>query len=106
LIPKASGAGRVVAAEVLVPNAAIRNLIREDKLHQIYSQMQIGQSRFGMQTMNQALAELYLKKAITLDDCLGYSSEVDELKMMILNAGGSLGNIAPPAMRRTRTQEG
>ena len=55
LIPKASGAGRVLAAEVMVPNAAIRNLIREDKLHQIYSQMQIGQAKFGMQTMNQSL---------------------------------------------------
>jgi twitching motility protein PilT len=107
LVPKASGSGRVLAAEVLVPNAAIRNLIREDKLHQIYSQMQIGQSRFGMQTMNQALAELYLKKAITLEDCLGYSSEVDELKTMILNAGGSLGNVPPPAsVRRHRQQEG
>jgi twitching motility protein PilT len=106
LVPRASGSGRVVAAEVLVPNAAIRNLIREDKLHQIYSQMQIGQSRFGMQTMNQSLAELYLKKAITLEDCLGYSGDLDELKTMILNAGGSLGDVPPPAsVRRHRQQE-
>src|SRR6185312_5138141 len=82
----------VLAAEVMVPNAAIRNLIREDKLHQIYSQMQIGQSKFGMQTMNQALCELYLKKHISLEECLGHTSEVDELKTMILNGGGSLGN--------------
>ncbi|HEY6177138.1 MAG TPA: type IV pilus twitching motility protein PilT [Kofleriaceae bacterium] len=100
LIPKASGSGRVLASEVMVPNAAIRNLIREDKLHQIYSQMQIGQSKFGMQTMNQSLIDLYLKKQITLEDCLGHSSEVDELKTMILNAGGSLGNNAPPATAR------
>jgi twitching motility protein PilT len=102
LIPKANGQGRALAAEVMVPNAAIRNLIREDKLHQIYSQMQIGQSKFGMQTMNQSLVDLYIKKVISLEECLGHSSEVDELKTMIANAGGSLGNHAPPAnsMRR------
>jgi twitching motility protein PilT len=97
LIPKASGSGRMLAAEVMVPNAAIRNLIREDKLHQIYSQMQIGQSKFGMQTMNQALCDLYLKKHVSLEECLGHSSEVDELKTMILNGGGSLGNLPGPA---------
>jgi twitching motility protein PilT len=106
LIPRAGGTGRALAAEVLVPNPAIRNLIREDKLHQIYSQMQIGQSKFGMQTMNQSLLDLYVRKVISLDDCLAYSSEVDELKTMIVNAGGSLGSIAPPAnMRRPRPQE-
>jgi twitching motility protein PilT len=106
LIPRASGTGRALAAEVLVPNAAIRNLIREDKLHQIYSQMQIGQSKFGMQTMNQSLLDLYLRKVISLDDCLAHASELDELKTMILNAGGSLGSVAPPAHpRRLRPQE-
>ena len=97
LIPKASGSGRALACEVMVPNPAIRNLIREDKLHQIYSQMQIGQTKFGMQTMNQALCELYMKKTISLEECLGHSSEIDELKTMILNQGGSLGNIPPPS---------
>jgi twitching motility protein PilT len=100
LVPKAGGHGRALAAEVLVPNAAIRNLIREDKLHQIYSQMQIGQAKFGMQTMNQSLLDLYLRKVISLEDCLGHSSEVDELKTMILNAGGSLGNVPPPSNHR------
>ncbi|CAN5458421.1 type IV pilus twitching motility protein PilT [soil metagenome] len=102
LIPKASGSGRALAVEVMVPNPAIRNLIREDKLHQIYSQMQIGQSKFGMQTMNQCLCELYLKKTITLDDALGHSSEVDELKTMIANGGGSLGDQAPKAQPPAR----
>ena len=102
LIPKANGSGRALAAEVMVPNAAIRNLIREDKLHQIYSQMQIGQSKFGMQTMNQSLVDLYIKKVISLEECLGHSSEVDELKTMILNAGGSLGSLAPPATNMRR----
>ena len=97
LIPKATGSGRCLAAEVMVPNPAIRNLIREDKLHQIYSQMQIGQSKFGMQTMNQALCDLYLRKVISLDECIGHSSEVDELKTMILNGGGSLGSLSGPA---------
>ena len=89
-------AGRVLASEVMVPNSAIRNLIREDKLHQIYSQMQIGQSKFGMQTMNQSLCSLYLSKTIALEEAMGHTSEVDELKTMILNGGGSLGNLAPP----------
>ncbi|MBA3395626.1 MAG: type IV pilus twitching motility protein PilT [Deltaproteobacteria bacterium] len=96
LLPKASGNGRALACEVMVPNAAIRNLIREDKLHQIYSQMQIGQSKFGMQTMNQSLVDLYIRKVISLDVAMGASSEVEELKTMILSAGGSLGGHAAP----------
>ena len=100
LVPKASGSGRVLAAEVMVPNAAIRNLIREDKLHQVYSQMQIGQSKFGMQTMNQSLCDLYLRKIITLEDCMGYSSELDELRTMILAGGGSMGSMAAPPNHR------
>jgi twitching motility protein PilT len=101
LIPKASGSGRALAAEVMVPNAGIRNLIREDKLHQIYSQMQIGQTKYGMQTMNQSLVDLYLKKIISLEEAIGHSSEIDELKTMIVNGGGSIGaeqrpQTAPP----------
>jgi twitching motility protein PilT len=91
LIPKATGSGRVLAAEVMVPNPAIRNLIREDKLHQVYSQMQIGQAKFGMQTMNQSLFDLYSRKLITLEEAIGHTSELDELKLMINNAGGSVG---------------
>ena len=100
LIPKASGSGRALAAEVMVPNPAIRNLIREDKLHQIYSQMQIGQSKFGMQTMNQSLVDLYIRKVIGLEECLAHSSEIDELKTMILNQGGSLGSSPAPVNYR------
>src|SRR5262249_54956848 len=65
LIPRASGSGRILACEIMIPNAAIRNLIREDKIHQIYSQMQIGQAKFGMQTMNQCLCDLFLRRMIT-----------------------------------------
>src|SRR6266480_4598213 len=66
LLPRATGDGRVPALEVMIPNAAIRNLIREDKVHQLYSQMQIGQGKSGMQTLNQSLAALYLRKQISL----------------------------------------
>jgi len=83
LIPKANGGGRALALEVMVPNPAIRNLIREDKVHQIYSQMQVGQDKFGMQTMNQCLMNLLSKRIITVDDALGRSSEPDELKQML-----------------------
>jgi twitching motility protein PilT len=88
LMPKASGQGRVLCVEVMVPNPAIRNLIREDKVHQIYSQMQVGQSKFGMQTMNQSLYMLYSKKLITLDEALGRSSDVDELRNMMASGTG------------------
>ena len=71
LLPKANGKGRALAMEILVPNAAIRNLIREDKIHQIYSMMQTGQEKYGMQTFNQSLATLYFKKQITLQTALG-----------------------------------
>ena len=68
--------------EVLIPNAAIRNLIREDKVHQIYSQMQIGQDKHGMQTLNQPLYALYQKKFISQEVALERTTEPDELKMM------------------------
>lgn len=83
LLPKAGGQGRVLALEVMVPNAAIRNLIREDKIHQIYSQMQVGQQKFGMQTLNQSLANLYLKRMVTLEDAMSRSSDIDELRQLI-----------------------
>jgi twitching motility protein PilT len=89
LIPRASGKGRALALEIMVPNPAIRNLIREDKLHQIYSQMQVGQEKFGMQTMNQSLFSLYQRRIITLDEAMGRSSDPDELKQMIASAGAS-----------------
>lgn len=87
LIPRASGDGRVLAAEIMIPNAAIRNLIREDKVHQIYSQMQIGQTKFGMQTMNQALYALVSKRIITIEEASYRSPDAEELKMMIHQGG-------------------
>ncbi len=95
LIPRASGSGRVLASEVMIPNAAIRNLIREDKLHQVYSQMQIGQTKFGMQTMNQSLTDLFSRRMISLEEAMGRTSDPDELKTMITNSGGAAGGPAP-----------
>jgi twitching motility protein PilT len=83
LIPKKSGVGRVLAVELLVPNPAIRNLIREDKVHQIYSMMQTGQAKFGMQTMNQSLYELYTKGFLSYEDAVGRSTIPDEIIQMI-----------------------
>ena len=85
-----SARGRVMAMEILVPNPAIRNLIREDKIHQIYSSMQSGQDKFGMQTFNQSLYTNYMQKSITLETALARSSNQDELQDMI-NRGGATG---------------
>ena len=90
LLPRADGRGRVMAMEILIPNPAIRNLIREDKIHQIYSSMQSGQDKFGMQTFNQSLYLNYQQKLITLETALGRSSNADELQDMI-NRGGAAG---------------
>ncbi|MFT3772873.1 MAG: ATPase, T2SS/T4P/T4SS family [Minicystis sp.] len=87
LLPRASGPGRCLAMEIMVPNAAIRNLIREDKLHQIYSQMQVGQAGSGMQTMNQALFTLYQRRLITLEQALGHSGDADEFRAMLEGRG-------------------
>lgn len=88
LLPKAGGSGRAMALEILVPNAAIRNLIREDKVHQIYSMMQTGQDKFGMQTFNQSLATLYHKRLITLEVAIQRSSNPDELRDLIERGSG------------------
>jgi len=88
LLPRASGVGRVLAVEVMIPNAAIRNLIREDKAHQIMTQMQVGQSKFGMQTMNQSLTILYQKGSISLRDAQAHSTDLEELNQMIEGKSG------------------
>ena len=97
LLPKADGRGRVLACEVLIPNAAIRHLIRDDKVHQIYSIMQTGQDKYGMQTFNQSLATLYQRKLITLQIALSYSSNPEELQDMINRGTGVM--QAPPVSR-------
>jgi twitching motility protein PilT len=79
LLPNSTSTGRVMAMEILIPNSAVRNLIREDKIHQIYSMMQTGNDKFGMQTLNQSLAALYRKRDITLETALAVSSNTKEL---------------------------
>jgi twitching motility protein PilT len=95
-LPKIDGKGRAMCMEILVPNAAVRNLIREDKIHQIYSSMQSGQEKFGMQTFNQSLATAYFDKQITMEMALTRSSNQDELQEMIAR-GSTLSNRTSPA---------
>ena len=85
LVPHISGTGRVPAVEILVCTSAVRNLIREGKSHQIYNAIQTG-SKHGMQTMEQALLELYLDKQITMEEALNHTMHADELRRMIDNA--------------------
>src|SRR5690554_5659208 len=102
LIPHASGKGRCLATEVLVPTPAIQNLIREDKIHQIYSSMQVGQSRSFMQTMNQSLFLLYRAGSITLEDAISRSSDAEELRTMIESGGGPAGGGSKPPSRSSQ----
>ncbi len=97
LLPRADGKGRVVSLEILVPTPAIRNLIRDDKIHQIYGAMQAGQEKLGMQTANQSLVSLHQRRLISLETALGASSNRDELQDMI-NRG--VGVVAGAGMGR------
>src|SRR5215472_8150704 len=98
LLAKAGGPGRVLALEVMVPNPAIRNLIREDKVHQIYGQMQVGQTKFGMQTFNQSLASLLSRRLITQEEAFARCSDPDELKNILASGSGTgLQNKPRPA---------
>ncbi len=87
LVPRLAGAGRVLALEILILSPAVRNLIREDKLHQVYSMMQTGQAQYGMQTMNQALADLYQQKEIAPTTALDITMFPDELTKLLERAG-------------------
>jgi twitching motility protein PilT len=98
LLPRADGKGRVCSLEIMVPTPAIRNLIRDDKVHQIYGAMQAGQEKLGMQTANQSLASLYMKRLISLEMAMTASSNKDELQDMI-NRG--VGIVAGAGMGRT-----
>jgi twitching motility protein PilT len=90
LIPRADGKGRALALEIMVPNTGIRALIRDDKVHQLYSQMQMGQEKYGMQTMNQCLFSLVHSKKITVDDAMSRSSDIEELREMLSNPNAAL----------------
>jgi twitching motility protein PilT len=99
LLPRADAKGRVPSLEIMVPTPAIRALIRDDKVHQIYGAMQAGQEKMGMQTANQSLASLYMKRMITLETAIASSSMRDELQDMInrgvgVVAGAGMGRAA------------
>src|SRR6186713_1263142 len=98
LLPKADGTGRVVSLEIMVPTPAIRNLIRDDKVHQIYGSMQAGQEKLGMQTANQSLASLHMKRQITMETAMTASSNRDELHDMIQRG---VGVVAGAGLNRT-----
>src|ERR1700728_783654 len=102
LLPTINGKGRAMIMEILVPNPAVRNLIREDKIHQVYSAMQSGQDKYGMQTFNQALATAYIGKQVTLETALQRSSNPEELQEMI-NRGATLTNRGGSQMARGAT---
>jgi twitching motility protein PilT len=100
LLPRIDGKGRVLAMEIMIPNPAIRNLIRENKIHQIYSSMQMGQEKFGMQTFNQSLSNLYFRKLVSLDTVMAMTSFPEELTDIIqrhdgvkVTAGGASGSM-------------
>ena len=108
LLPRADGKGRVCSLEIMVPTPAIRNLIRDDKVHQIYGSMQAGQEKLGMQTANQSLASLYMKRLISLETAMTASSNKDELQDMInrgvgVVAGAGLTRTAGTVARPART---
>ncbi|MEZ4269758.1 MAG: type IV pili twitching motility protein PilT, partial [Myxococcota bacterium] len=103
LIPRQDGKGRVLAVEVMIPNAAIRNLIREDKTHQIYSQMQMGQGKFGNQTFNQSFLAHIQAGSISIEQGLEYTSDPDELTNMVQQwrSDRAGGGVPGPSRRGT-----
>jgi twitching motility protein PilT len=90
LLPKVDGRGRCLGVEVLIPNPAIRHLIRDNKIHQIYSSMQTGQEKYGMITFNQSLASLYFRREISLDLAMSISHNAEELNELVKRGPSSL----------------
>jgi twitching motility protein PilT len=108
LLARADGKGRVCSLEIMIPTPAIRNLIRDDKIHQIYGLMQTGQEKLGMQTQNQSLASLHQRRMISLETAMAASSNRDELQDMINRGvgvvpGAGLGRTAGTVARPVRS---
>lgn len=104
LIPRKTGTGRILAAEVMRPNVAIRNMIREDKVHMIYNAMQAGQEKTGMITMNQALLTLFTRGLISQDEAFNRCTDVEEFQAMIANAMGESRGKGARTRTRSRTR--
>src|SRR6266704_2371955 len=96
LIPTTDGRGRAMAMEIMVATPAIRNLIREEKIHQIYSAIQSG-LKYGMQTMNQSLADLIRRRLITREDGMNRSTIPEELAQLLTHESGGAGAAPAPA---------
>jgi twitching motility protein PilT len=103
LLPSADGRGRIPALEVLLPDDAVRNLIRQGKIEQIYSVMQTNTTR-GMQTMEQSLADLVIRRVITLETAMGATSRRDEFEALLERSGfvGATDGHLPEALRGLR----
>ncbi len=97
LLPRADGKGRVLAMEILIPNPAIRNLIRENKIHMIYGQMQLAQEKSGMQTFNQSLGELVAQRLITRDTAMAVTSNPEELTDILQRREARAASAAAPS---------
>jgi twitching motility protein PilT len=104
LVPRTDGRGRVPACEILIPDDAVRNLIRQGKVEQIYSVMQTG-SQKGMQTMEQSLVDLVLKGVVTQEMALSRSSRPGQLLELIQRGRGGGGRSVSPLQQRLRTAE-
>jgi len=103
LLPRASGTGRTAAVEIMVATLAIRTLIRDDKIHQIYSALQTGK-KLGMQTMNDSLYQLYMQGDVAIGECLRVSSDPAELRRMVGEPeGGEAGGSGPRSGNAKRT---
>jgi twitching motility protein PilT len=98
LLPTADGAGRIAALEILFPDDAVRNLIRQGKVEQVYSVMQTNTSR-GMQTLEQSLADLTMRRVITKDVALGATSRPDQFESLLERVGFDSGEPSAPALR-------
>lgn len=92
LLPHAMGKGRVLAPEILIATPAMRNLIRDGKIHQAYTVMQSGRQH-GMQSMNMALVDLYNSGQVTYEDCLNYSPDAESLKQLLGGSRGRMGGM-------------
>ena len=100
LIPRSTGHGRALCLEVMVPNAAIRNLIRVAEFRQTCAVTQAGQAKFGMQTMNQSLYNLFQRRVISREECVGRTSDLDELMQMMERGSGPAGGAHGGGQRR------
>jgi twitching motility protein PilT len=105
LLQRAKGRGRVMAAEIMICTPAIRALIRDDKVHQIESSMQAGK-KFGMQTLNDALYQLYMAREVTKDECLRVTSKPNDFLRAIGEAPADDKDIPTPAQAAAAGQGG